>query len=83
MTRPILDDENEAISVNTFWGGKEKGECCQITLKAKSEYGYAHIHLTRDETIELLEKALTRLKKQVIADKKNPPFWQAISSKKH
>ena len=70
MTREIINDWN-GLHINTFWNSKK--ECVQITTPS---CGY--VQMSREEAIKMLQIALDELKKQIRADKKNPPWWQRI-----
>lgn len=78
MTRDITyDDEEFAFSVNTFWGGTDKGESVQVTLG----YNTSYVQMTREEALHLFRTVVTRLETQVKMDKHYPPWWQEIDAK--
>ena len=64
------------LLVNTFWGGKLKGESVQFT-EGDGLKGY--VQMTRDEAIEFLDLTLKLLKQQIESDRIKSPWWQEIA----
>ena len=84
MSRSIIDyDEKEyhGLLVNTFWGGKGKGECVQFTEGGPGDNNWerkGYVQMSRLEAIEFVTAILYRLNKQTVEDQVNPPWWQEI-----
>jgi hypothetical protein len=78
MGRDIInEDDGFPIFVNTFSGGKDLGECVQITMPYRDLY----TQMTRDDAIKFFKLALERLERQIEEDKINPPWWLLVLKK--
>ena len=81
MSRQIIDQEEAEkanLMVNTFWGGKAKGECVQLTAIGQLQDD-CFSQMTREEAVKFFEMVLYRLKKQIAEDTGRPPWWQEMA----
>ena len=82
MSRDIID--YGPLKVNTYAGGKERGECVQFTPCGSGGTGgtgesAGYACMTREEAINFLSEALWLLIEQKDDDKINPPWWQKVT----
>jgi hypothetical protein len=89
MSRQIIDyddPEYRGLLVNTFWGGKLRGECVQVTEGGPGNNDWdmkGYVTMTREEAIIFFSAVLKKLEYQIEQDKENPPWWQEIATEKH
>lgn len=50
--------QDEQVSMTSFYGGKDRGRCVQLTCSNRREGGFHYMQFTREQALEAAEALL-------------------------